>query len=69
MIRFEFEQSDTEIYSAHGGLAVVGQLINRYSDLRKRLRQIPLRHGIAHIDLFRVYLGLLCTGKNDFEAV
>jgi hypothetical protein len=28
-----------------------------------------LRHGIPHYDLFRVYLGLLCTGKNDFEAV
>ena len=69
VIRFELEQSDTEIYSAHGGLALVGQLINRYSGLKKRLQRIPLRHGIAHIDLFRVYLGLLCTGKNDFEAV
>jgi hypothetical protein len=68
VIRFEFEQSDQEIYSAHGGLALVGQLINRYSGLQERLREIPLRHGIAHIDLFRTYLGLLCTGKNDFEA-
>jgi hypothetical protein len=69
VIRFELEQSDTEIYSAHGGLALVGQLINRYSGLKQRLKSIPLRHGIPHYDLFRVYLGLLCTGKNDFEAV
>ena len=69
MIRFEFAQSETEIYSAQGGLAVVGQLLNRYSELSKRLRKIPLRHGIPHMDLFRTYLGLLCVGKNDFEAV
>ena len=28
-----------------------------------------MRHGIPHIDLVRTYLGLLCQGKNDFEAV
>ena len=33
------------------------------------MKSVPLRHGIAHIDLVRTYLGLLCQGKNDFEAV
>lgn len=69
MIRFEFEQSDLEIYSSHGGLSVVGQILNRYSELDRILTRIPLRHGISHLDLFRTYLGVLCTGKNDFEAV
>ena len=46
-----------------------GPIINRHSGLRKRLKSIPLRHGIPHIDLVRTYLGLLCQGKNDFEAV
>ncbi len=64
-----FEQSDTEIYASHAGLVVAGPIINRHSGLKKRLKSIPLRHGIAHIDLVRTYLGLLCQGKNDFEAV
>jgi hypothetical protein len=30
---------------------------------------IPLRHGIPHSDIIKSYLGLLCLGKSDFEAV
>ena len=66
---FVLEQSHSEIYASAGGLAVVGRIINRHSGLKKRLKSVPLRHGIAHIDLVRTYLGLLCQGKNDFEAV
>ena len=65
---FILEQSHSEIYASAGGLAVVGPIINRHSGLKKRLKSVPLRHGIAHIDLVRTYLGLLCQGKNDFEA-
>jgi hypothetical protein len=63
------EQSHSEIFASAGGLAVVGPIINRHSGLKKRLKSVPLRHGIAHIDLVRTYLRLLCQGKNDFEAV
>ncbi len=66
---FIFEQSDTEIYASHADLVVAGPIINRHSGLKKRLKSIPLHHGIAHIDLVWTYLGLLCQGKNDFEAV
>jgi len=66
---FIFEQNDTEIYASHAGLAAIGPLLNRHSGLKKRLKSIPLRHGIPHIDLIRTYVGLLCQGKNDFEAV
>ena len=65
---FILEQSHSEIYASAGGLAVVGPIINRHSGLKKRLKSVPLRHGISHIDLVRTYLGLLCQGKNDFEA-
>ena len=68
-MQFILEQSHSEIYASAGGLAIVGPIINRYSGLKKRLKSVPLRHGIAHIDLVRTYLGLLCQGKNDFEAV
>lgn len=63
MVRFELEQSDTEIYSADDRLALVGQRLNRYSGQKQRLKSIPLHHGIPHFDLFRTYLGLLCTGQ------
>ena len=68
-MRFRFEQSPTEIYSGSGGLSLVGSLINRYSELSSQLKSLPLRHGISHEDIMRTYLGLLCQGKNDFEAV
>ncbi len=32
---FIFEQSDSEIYTSHAGLAVVGAIINRHSGLVK----------------------------------
>ena len=31
--------------------------------------KVPLRHGISHSDVLKSYLGLLCLGKNDFEAI
>ena len=73
-MRFRFEQSPTEIDSGAGGLSLgglslVGSLINRYSELSSQLKSLPLRHRISHEDIVRTYLGLLCQGKNDFEAV
>ena len=32
-------------------------------------RSLKLRHGIAHSDILKTYVGLLCLGKNDFESV
>ncbi|EED31180.1 transposase, IS4 family protein [gamma proteobacterium NOR5-3] len=63
------EQSETEFYTAHAGLALVGQAVNRYTDPVKSARSIPKRHGIRNIDLIRTFTGLLCLGKSDFEAV
>ena len=48
---------------------MIDPLLNRHSGLKKRLKSIPLRHEILHIDLIHTYVGLLCRGKNDFEAV
>lgn len=70
MKRFIVEQSDTEFYTSHSGLALIGLCLNRYSTLSKTVDStIPLRHGIAHSDLLKSYLGQLCLGKSDFEAV
>lgn len=69
MKRFILEQSDAEIIS-HSGLSLIGQAIKQYTNLTQVLdKGIALRHGIKHSDVVKSYLGLLATGKNDFEAI
>ena len=68
MRRFEMVQSTTETTTSHAGLALVGRGL-AMTGLDKELRQIPLRHGIAHADCVKSYVGLLCTGKSDFDAI
>jgi hypothetical protein len=69
MRTFKLEQSKAEIITPHGGLALVGQCLNKLTSLPKTSRSIVKRHGIPNIDLIRTYLGLICLGKSDFEAV
>lgn len=68
MRRFEIVQSDSDTTTSHAGLALVGRALG-HTKLRADLDQIPLRHGIAHADCVTSYVGLLCTGKSDFDAV
>ena len=69
MKRFKIVRSNAEI-TGQSGLALIGQAIKHYTNLSQELdKQIPLRHGIAHSDVIKSYLGLLCVGKNDFEAI
>ena len=68
MRRFEIVQSTTAMVTSHSGLALVGRALE-HTMLAKDLGQIPLRHGIAHADCVTSYVGLLCTGKSDFDAI
>ena len=69
MRRFIIEQSDAE-FTSHSGLALVGMALNSYGGLPEVVdREVALRHGITHSDVLRAYIGLLCLGKSDFEAV
>jgi hypothetical protein len=69
MKRFKIGTTQSEIVS-HGGLSLIGQALKRHTHLIDSAdKQIPLRHGIRHSDILMSYLGLLCTGKNDFEAI
>lgn len=68
MKRFIIEQSDHEIIS-NSGIALAGAAINTHTHLNQELKRIPLRHGIAHSDIIKSYLGLIAIGKNDFEAI
>ncbi len=68
MRRFDIVQSDTDELTSHSGLALVGRAL-RHTDLDRDLQTIPLRHGIAHADCVKSYVGLLCTAKSDFDAI
>ena len=70
MKRFLLEQSNTEFYTSHAGLALIGLCLNRFTSITESLAAaIPLRHGIPHGDLMHSYVGQLCQGKSDFEAI
>jgi len=68
MRRFEIVQSDTDITTSHSGLALIGRAL-QHTHLARDLAAIPLRHGIAHADCVASYIGLLATGKSDFDAI
>ena len=67
--RFTIEQSDQEFYTSQSGMALVGLAVNRYTTLASRLNKAAPSQGIAAADVLRCYLGLLCQGKSDFEAI
>ena len=69
MRRFVIEQSDADIVS-HSGLALIGQALNKHSCLGKAVdNNVSLRHGIPHSDVLYSYMGLLCIGKSDCDAI
>ncbi len=69
MQRFIIEQGEADLTS-HSGLALVGLALNEYTELTKSVKQtIAQRHGIPYADVLKSYVGLLCLGKSDFEAV
>ena len=69
MRRFQIEQSSTEFYTSHSGLALVGVAVNRYTAMKKTLRGFVKGHGISNFDLIRTYLGQPCLGRSDFDAI
>jgi len=70
MKKIVIEQSSKAFYSNHSGLALVGNLINGYTSLCDRLeKEVPGQPRISHGDVVKAYVGLLCLGKSDFEAV
>jgi len=71
MKRFIIEQSDDEFYTSHSGLALAGLCINRYSNLSRVTGRKMKNNGnlISNADILRSYLGLLCLGKSDYEAI
>ena len=71
MKRFIIEQSDKEFYTSNSGLVLVGHCINELCPLpAKAGKSFPVSPGgIGVDDILRSYVGLLCVGQSDFEAV
>lgn len=55
--------------SSHAGLAFIGKYLKRININRLIDPAFPVRSGIANSDILKSYLGLLCLGKNDFDAI
>jgi len=66
-------KSDKEFYTSHSGLALVGLSLNRFCSLPGKAEEaFPLSAGSTGIgldDILRSYVGLLATGKSDYEAI
>ena len=70
MKRLIIEKSKDEFYTSHSGLALIGLCLNRFTSLTTRVAGVSRlkKTAIAHADVIRSYIGLLCLGKSDFEA-
>ena len=56
--------------SSNAGLALIGQYLKRIGLDALVDGRFPLRaKGVANSDIVKSYLGLLCQGKNDFDAI
>jgi len=55
--------------SQHAGLALIGKYLKRINLNALVDPAYPVRSGIANSDILKSYLGLLCLGKNDFDAL
>jgi hypothetical protein len=69
MKKIIIEQSDTELYTGHSGLGLIGLLLNEHTTLVRRASQsVPGNPSVSHGDVLTSYIGLLALGKSDFEA-
>jgi len=55
--------------SSHAGLALVGKYLKRININALIDPAFPVRSGVANSAILKSYLGLLCLGKNDFDAI
>jgi len=70
MQKITIERSETEFYTAHSGLSLAGLLVNHHTELCRRVDlAVAGTPSVSHSDVLKSYLGLLCIGKSDFEAV
>ena len=54
---------------SNAGLALVGKYLKAIGIKAMVDSQFPVRSGLVNSDILKSYLGLLCLGKNDFDAI
>ena len=55
--------------SSHAGLALIGKYLKRININSLIDPAFPVRSGIVNSAILKSHLGLLCLGKNDFDAI
>jgi len=70
MRQFIIEQSEADL-TAHAGLGLIGMALNERTDLviDANASAFARSDAIPHADILKSYVGLLCLGKSDFEAI
>ena len=65
----ELRQSSLLI-TGRAGLALVGVALERFAGFTRAIDpQYPVRSGVPTSDVLKSYVGLLCEGKSDFDAI
>jgi len=60
----------SELLTDLAGLALVGLALNQFARVRQTLDTLlPKRSGLSVGELVIAYVGLLCTGKSDYDAI
>jgi hypothetical protein len=68
MTDFIIKQFPYEL-SNQAGLALIGKYLKRININSLVDPVFSVRSGIANSDILKSYIGLLCLGKNDFDAI
>jgi len=70
MRQFIIEQTEADL-TAHAGLGLIGMALNERTRLAVDANAAAFARSdaIPHADILKSYVGLLCLGKSDFEAI
>jgi hypothetical protein len=68
--QFIIAESESD-FTSHAGLGLIGQALDRHTDLADDTGAVSALRSDAmpHRDMLACYVGLLCLGKTDFEAI
>jgi len=66
---FKLKQGN-ELLTEHAGLSLVGLALSKFAQVCQTLdAALPKRSGLSVGEIVTAYVGLLCTGKSDFDAI
>ena len=71
MQKIDLEQSPKEFFTSLPGLALVGLCLQHSGALARLLARLDRgrKFAIPSRDILTAFIGLLCSGKSDYEAI